>query len=111
MEFDSVVKELRVQQRRINAALVALVGTAEPTTPVSQTTHRVTPKAKRVSARVQKTTARKASPKFVMSPKVRDKISISQKARWAKNKATEAMLAHAANVAHNGNNETATATA
>jgi len=106
MEFDAIVTELRVQQRRIKAALVALVGTAEVAAPASQplvaaaprathhTTHSRTLSAgvrRKISRSMKRNWASRKS-KFVLSPEIKSKISVSQKARWASIKAITATL-------------------
>jgi hypothetical protein len=102
MEFDTIVKELRVQQRRINAALVALVGTADIAIPASQLTatapahhairreHTLSAGVKRKISRSMKRNWASRKPKFVLSPAIKNKISVSQKARWASIKAIAA---------------------
>jgi LmbE family N-acetylglucosaminyl deacetylase len=107
MDFDDIVNELRVQQRRINAALVALVGTAQADAPVTQPApkitatpnHRTTRRSsmssgvKRKISLAMKQNWASRKPKLKLSPEIKSKISSSQKARWASIKAAAQQMA------------------
>ena len=95
MELDTIVNELRVQQRRINAALVALVGTANLTPPTVQLIAVPMEPVRQHHARTRMTAGVKqkisiamkrnweSRRKFTLSSTVKAKIAASQKARWA----------------------------
>ena len=80
MELDTIVNELRVQQQRINAAIVALVGAAADPTPPNSTP---TPAMQLITIPMEQEQHRTRTR---MTAGVKQKISIAMKRNWESRK-------------------------